>query len=250
MLKFNQARKAPRVRVFELGRVFLRNDAVQNTDTTVQGFDQPMRVAGLACGAADGLQWGRKETPVDFFDVKGDIEALLSPLKPEFVAATHPAMHPGRCAQVLLHGRAIGYVGELHPRWRQDYELLQNPVVFELDLDAVLQSRVAVFAAVPKLQPVQRDIAVMVTDAVSHQALMTSIHAAPTAGLLQEAQLFDVYRPKATATEGETAAPQRSLAVRLTLSSADATLTEEQIEHTVKAVLDQLDRDLGARQRA
>ena len=250
VLKFNQARKAPRVRVFELGRVFLRNDAVQNTDTTVQGFDQPMRVAGLACGAADGLQWGRKETPVDFFDVKGDIEALLSPLKPEFVAATHPAMHPGRCAQVLLHGRAIGYVGELHPRWRQDYELLQNPVVFELDLDAVLQSRVAVFAAVPKLQPVQRDIAVMVTDAVSHQALMTSIHAAPTAGLLQEAQLFDVYRPKATAAEGETAAPQRSLAVRLTLSSADATLTEEQIEHTVKAVLDQLDRDLGARQRA
>ena len=93
-------------------------------------------------------------------------------------------------------------------------------------------------------------MAVMATEAVSHQALMACIHAAPTAGLLQEAQLFDVYRPKATATEGETAAPQRSLAVRLTLSSADATLTEEQIEHTVKAVLDQLDRDLGARQRA
>jgi len=250
VLKFNQARKAPRVRVFELGRVFLRNDAVQNTDTTVQGFDQPMRVAGLACGAAEALQWGRKETPVDYFDVKGDIEALLSPLKADFVPATHPAMHPGRCAQVMLQGRAIGYVGELHPRWRQDYELLQNPVVFELDLDAVLQSRVAVFAPVPKLQPVQRDIAVMVTDAVSHQALMACIHAAPTAGLLQEAQLFDVYRPKASAADGDAAAPQRSLAVRLTLSSADATLTEEQIEHTVKAVLDQLDRDLGARQRA
>ena len=250
VLKFNQARKAPRVRVFELGRVFLRNDAVQNTDTTVQGFEQPMRVAGLACGAAEALQWGRKETPVDYFDVKGDIEVLLSPLKAEFVPATHPAMHPGRCAQVFLHGRALGYVGELHPRWRQDYELLQNPVVFELDLDAVLQSRVAVFAPVPKLQPVQRDIAVMVTDAVSHQALMACIHAAPTGGLLQEAQLFDVYRPKASAADGDSAAPQRSLAVRLTLSSADATLTEEQIEHTVKAVLDQLDRDLGARQRA
>jgi phenylalanyl-tRNA synthetase beta chain len=248
VLKFNQARKAPRVRVFELGRVFLRNDAVQNTDTTVQGFEQPMRVAGLACGAASALQWGHKEAAVDYFDVKGDIEALLSPLKAEFVPGTHPAMHPGRCAQVLLHGRGIGFVGELHPRWRQDYELLQVPVVFELDLAAVLQSRVAVFTAVPKLQPVQRDIAVMVGDSISHQALMASIKAAPTGGLLQEAQLFDVYRPKAAVSDAN-AVLQRSLAVRLTLSSADATLTEEQIEQTVKAVLDQLERDLGARQR-
>jgi hypothetical protein len=69
VLQFNQARKAPRVRVFELGRVFLRNAAVQNTDTTVQGFDQPMRVAGLASGSVDALQWGRKDTGVDFFDV-------------------------------------------------------------------------------------------------------------------------------------------------------------------------------------
>jgi len=248
VLKFNQARKAPRVRVFELGRVFLRNDAVQNTDATVQGFEQPMRVAGLACGASDALQWGRKESAVDYFDVKGDIEALLSPLKAEFIPATHPAMHPGRCAQVLLHGRGIGYVGEIHPRWRQDYELLQNPVVFELDLEAVLQSRVAVFAPVPKLQAVQRDIAVMAADTVSHQALMACIHSAPTGGLLQEAQLFDVYRPKAGPVDAG-AVPNRSLAVRLTLSSPDTTLTEEQIDQTVKAVLNQLDRDLGARQR-
>ena len=113
----------------------------------------------------------------------------------------------------------------------------------------MLQSRVPAFTSVPKLQPVQRDIAVMVADAVSHQALLACIHAAPTGGLLQEAQLFDVYRPKAAATEGAVA-PQRSMAVRLTLSGGDVTLTEDQIEHTVKAVLDQLDRDLDARQRA
>jgi phenylalanyl-tRNA synthetase beta chain len=248
VLQFNQARKAPRVRVFELGRVFLRNDAVRNTDTTVQGFDQPMRVAGLASGCADTLQWGRAETALDYFDVKGDIEMLLAPMVPTFVPAEHPAMHPGRCAQVLLHGSAIGYVGEIHPRWCQDYGLLQNPVVFELDLEAVLQSRVAAFATVPKFQPVQRDIAVVVADSVSHQALMDCIHSAPTGGYLQEAQLFDVYRPKALATQ-ETA-PLRSLGVRLTLSSIDATLTEAQIEQSVKAVLEQLDRDLGARQRA
>ncbi len=250
VLQFNQARKAPRVRVFELGRVFLRNEAVQNTDTTVQGFDQPMRVAGLASGATDALQWGRKDTGVDFFDVKGDVEALFAPLKPDFMPGSHPAMHPGRCAQVMVGERVVGYVGELHPQWRQAYELAQAPVVFELDLDAVLQSRVPVFAAVPKFQAVQRDIAVMVADGVSHQALMASIHAAATDGLLQSAQLFDVYRPKAAAADaGLAAAAQRSLAVRLTLGASDATLTEDQIEQAVKAVLHQLAQDLRAHQR-
>ena len=250
VLQFNQARKAPRVRVFEIGRVFLRNEAVQNTDTTVQGFDQPMRMAGLASGSVDALQWGRKDSGVDFFDVKGDVEALFTPLKPEFLPGNHPAMHPGRCAQVVLGGRVIGHVGELHPQWRQAYELAHAPVVFELDLDAVLQSRVPVFASVPKLQPVQRDIAVMVADEVSHHALLASIHAAPTHGLLQQAQLFDVYRPKANLADGVSCATaQRSLAVRLTLSGSDATLTEDQIELAVKAVLDQLAHDLGAHQR-
>ena len=97
VLKFNQARKASRVRVFEIGRVFLRDPAVRNTDTTVEGFDQPMRIAGLAYGSADMLQWGRKDASVDFFDVKGDVDALLAPLKASYAPATHPAMHPGRC---------------------------------------------------------------------------------------------------------------------------------------------------------
>src|SRR5690606_37075512 len=113
--------------------------SVTNTDTTVEGFDQPMRVAGLACGPADVLQRGRKDQAVDFFDVKGDVEALLAPLQAQFEPATHPAMHPGRCARVLVEGRAIGYVGELHPQWRQSWELAQAPILFELELDAVLQ---------------------------------------------------------------------------------------------------------------
>ncbi len=249
VLQFNQARKAPRVRVFELGRVFLRNAAVQNTDTTVQGFDQPMRVAGLASGSVDALQWGRKDTGVDFFDVKGDVKALFAPLKPDFLPGMHPAMHPGRCAQVMVSGRSIGYVGELHPQWRQAYELNQSPVVFELDLGAVLQTRVAVAQAVPKLQAVQRDIAVLVADSVSHSSLMAEIFAAPTLGLLQDAQLFDVYRPVGQASDSA-GTPLRSLAVRLTLHSDVATLTEEQIDSTVEAVIAQLTRQLGARLRA
>jgi len=250
VLKFNQSRKQQRVRVFELGRVFLRDASVKNSDTTVEGFNQPMRVAGLASGSVDALQWGRKEQGADFYDVKGDVEALLAPLQAQFLPGSHPAMHPGRCAQVTLNGKAIGFVGELHPQWRQLFDLAQAPMLFELDLDAVLQRRVAVFKPVAKFQPVQRDIAVVVADEVTHGALMAAIWAAPTAGLLRDAQLFDVYRPKLV----KDAAPSdssvdRSLAVRLTLNSDEATLSEEQIESTVKVVVEQLAAKVGARQR-
>ena len=130
VLRTNLARKAGRVRVFELGRVFSRDPGVPDGDLTVAGVHQPMRVAGLASGAAERLQWGRKEQAVDFYDLKGDIEALLDPRRPVFVADTHPALHPGRCARVEVDGRAIGHVGELHPKWRLAYELPQAPVLF------------------------------------------------------------------------------------------------------------------------
>ena len=250
VLKFNLARKLSRVRVFELGRVFLRDASVKNTDTSVEGFNQPMRVAGLASGSVDTLQWGRKEQGADFFDVKGDVEALLAPLNAHFVPGIHPSMHPGRCAQVLLNDQPIGFVGELHPQWRQTFDLAVAPIVFELDLDAALQRRVAVFQPVAKFQPVQRDIAVVVADDVTHTALMATIWAAPNAGLLRDAQLFDVYRPKVAkdALPAENFA-DRSLAVRLTLNSDETTLSEEQIEGVVKAVVDQLTVSVGARQR-
>jgi len=250
VLKFNLARKATRVRVFELGRVFLRDASVKDTDSTVEGFDQPMRVSGLASGSTDPLQWGVKDVPVDFYSVKGDIESLLAPLATEFKPDTHPAMHPGRCASVWLGGKCIGHVGELHPKWRQSYDLPTAPVLFELDLDAVLVRPVPVFKAVAKMQAVQRDVAVVVKDAVTHADLMSAIWAAPTAGLLRDAQLFDVYRPKlAKDAVVEAGAADRSLAVRLTLNSDEASLTEEQIEATVKAVVDQLSQVLDARQR-
>jgi phenylalanyl-tRNA synthetase beta chain len=250
VLKFNLARKAGRVRVFEIGRVFLRDPSVKSTDTTVDGFDQPMRIAGLVSGSSSALQWGVRDVPADFYDAKGDIEELLAPLNATFEPAEHPAMHPGRCAKVILNDKVIGYVGELHPKWRQGYELIAAPILFELDLDAVLQRRVPVFEPVAKFQSVQRDIAVIVSDAVTHASLMKAIWAAPTAGLLRDANLFDVYRLKvAKDAQTDQRVQDRSLAVRLTLNSNEATLTEEQIETAVKAVVKQLSESVQARQR-
>jgi phenylalanyl-tRNA synthetase beta chain len=249
VVKFNADRKADRVRVFELGRVFLRNPSVQNSDTTVEGFDQPMRVAGMAWGPVEPLDWQGKARNVDFYDVKADVEKLLAPRQAEFVTAEHPALHPGRSAQVLLDGEVIGHVGELHPRWRQAWELSSAPVVFELSLDAVTARLVPVALSVTKHQAVERDIAVIVNEQVTHAQLMNAIHTAPTEGLLRDVVLFDIYRPKAQSTGG-LALGEKSLAVRLTLHSDEATLTDVQIDTVMNAVLSQLAQQVAARLRS
>jgi phenylalanyl-tRNA synthetase beta chain len=247
VLRFNVDRKAPRVRAFEVGRVFLRDATVKNTDTSVEGFDQPMRVAGIAWGNADPLQWGSPERGTDFFDVRGDVEALLAPAKVVCEPATHPAMHPGRCARVLVAGQAIGHVGELHPRWRQSYGLTLAPVLFELDLDAVQLRRVPAAFPVAKYQSVERDIAVIVAESVTHAALVDAILAVPTQGLLRGAALFDVYRAKLPG--GGLASGEKSMAVRLTLNSDSGTLTDAEIDAAVQSVVAALADRFGARLR-
>jgi phenylalanyl-tRNA synthetase beta chain len=247
VLRHNLDRKAERVRVFELGRVFLRDAGVQTTDTTVRGVRQPMKVAGLAYGAPEGLQWGRKATHGDFYDMKGDVQALLSPLQAEFAVGSHPAMHPGRCASVRVEGREVGFVGELHPRWRQKWELPHTPLLFELDLDAVTARKVPAFEPVPRFQPAERDIAVIVGEKVTHDQLLAAVRSADTGGLLRDAMLFDVYKPQ-QATAG-LALDEKSLAVRLTLARADATLTDEEIDKAVRAVVERVSAQLGGRLR-
>jgi phenylalanyl-tRNA synthetase beta chain len=248
VLKFNLDRKAPRVNIFEVGRVFLRDATVVNTDTTVAGFNQPMRVAGLAYGPRSEINWGQPPKNVDFFDVKGDVESLLAPVLAEFVPAEHPAMHPGRCACMIVAGRRVGFIGELHPQWRQDYGLAHAPVLFELDLEAVLDRHVPTFSPVSKLQPVERDIAVIVPETVTHAALMATISEVDTQGLLKSAKLFDIYRPQqgnANMQIGE-----KSLAVRLTLGNDHTTLTDDTIETVVQAITTALQNSLQARMRA
>ena len=249
VVKFNADRKSDRVRVFELGRVFKRDVTVPDSDTTVEGFDQPMKAAGMAWGPLEPLNWTGKSRLVDFYDVKADVERLLAPVKAEFFAVDHPALHPGRCAQVVLNGRVIGHVGELHPRWRQAWDLPSAPVVFELDLDAVSFRTVPVAQPVAKLQSVERDIAVIVSEQVTHDQLMQAIRQAPTQGLLKDALLFDIYRPK-TESIGGLAVGQKSLTVRLTLHSDEATLTDAQIEAVMSAVMAQLTQRLDARLRS
>ena len=247
VLRHNLARRATRVRVFETGRVFQRDPAATDGERAVAGVTQPMRVAGLAFGPADGLQWGERERAVDFFDVKGDVEALLAPLKPRFVVAEHPALHPGRSARIELDGVAIGFVGELHPRWRQAYELPAAPMLFELALDAVLARAMPEVKPLPRQQAAVRDLALVVGERVAHDALIEVLKH-DDAGLVRQVTLFDIYKPAQAG--GGLAEGERSLALRLELLDPDATLTDERIDAVVQAALARAAQAFGARLRA
>jgi phenylalanyl-tRNA synthetase beta chain len=132
----------------------------------------------LAYGPAQDEQWGAATRNVDYFDVKGDLEALLSPAVARFVKAEHPALHPGRSARIELNGRAVGWIGELHPRWMPKYDLPHAPILFEIEADALIQRALPVPSDVSKFPPVRRDIAVVVDQKIEVQALLDEMQKA------------------------------------------------------------------------
>src|SRR5213075_1431795 len=171
-VKYNQDRKVPRIRVFEVGRVFVRDAAAKDGPLGVAGLRQPVRIGAAAFGSLAEEQWD-DEAPrnADFFDVKADVESLAAPLALRFEAAQHPAFHPGRSARILLDGKPVGSIGELHPKWQQKYGLAQAPVLFELDAESLTLVPLPRPGAVSDQPPVVRDIALLFQAATPVQAV-------------------------------------------------------------------------------
>ncbi|WP_175752677.1 phenylalanine--tRNA ligase subunit beta [Burkholderia anthina] len=250
VLRHNLNRRADRVRVFEAGRVFLADPSVKAGELTVEGYTQPKRVGALAYGPAVDEQWGVTTRAVDFFDVKGDIEALLAPAAARFVKAEHPALHPGRSAHIEIDGRLVGWIGELHPRLMQKYELPHAPVMFEIDADALIARALPAPTDVSKFPPVRRDIAVVVDQAVEVQALfdeMKKALAEDACRFVQKVVLFDEFRAKSN-TSGGLAAHEKSLAFRVTLQDAAGTLQDEVVDQAIQTLVERMAR-AGARLR-
>ena len=178
--------------------------------------------------------------------MKGDLEVLLAPRALRFEAAEHPALHPGRCAAVWVDGQCIGHVGELHPKWRQAYDLPSAPVLFELDLAAVQDQPVPQAQAVPRQQSAWRDIALVAGDQVAHDALIASL-GADEQGLVRSVTLFDIYKPKSPGAD--IGAGERSLALRLELLDDSNTLTDERIESAIQAAVSRAQAAHGVRLR-
>lgn len=247
--KFNLDRKAHRVRVFETGRVFRLDSSVQDSLQTVQGIHQPVLIAGLAYGPLHPLGWNGIDKLTDFFDVKSDVCRLMTGHALSFEAAQHPALHPGRSARITNQHQVVGWIGELHPQWRQQWGFTHAPVIFELEMNAVMSHPVPHAQSVSRLHPVERDLAIVVSEDITHDALMACIQNADTTQLLKNATLFDVYRP--SKPDASVQAGEKSMAVRLFLQSTDEnTLTDAQIDGVIQSVVDALSRQLSARLRA
>ena len=241
-VRYNLNRKVSRVRVFEVGRIFAHDAQVAEGDFAVHGIAQPMHIGGIAYGPVLEEQWGAATRAVDFFDVKADIETLLLPAQVKFSAAEHPALHPGRSAQIELNGQSIGWLGELHPRWQQKYELPQTAVLFELDAGALQQRDVPRYQEVSKFPLVIRDLAVVVEQALPAQALIDAvvekIATDPTFKTLHKVALFDEYRPKTNLQDGAKGLLQneKSLAFRFFLQDTEQTLSDAQVDAVMQAV--------------
>ncbi len=238
-IRYNMARKLTRVRVFEVGRAFLRDTAVTDGKLAVAGLAQPMRVAAAACGPAEDEQWGTATRPVDFFDLKADVEALYHPRAPRFEAAQHPALHPGRSARVLVDGEAVGWVGELHPRWQARFELPQPTVVFELDAASLQQVPIPRPGHPSRFPPVVRDLAVLVDTGLPVQALLDALKA-EKAPIVQSIGVFDLYH-------GKSLPPGRkSLAFRIVMQDTEKTLTDAEADSAIARMVELLGRLFGA----
>jgi phenylalanyl-tRNA synthetase beta chain len=255
----NLRHKQPRVRVFEVARTFHRDAKANAGPLAVQGVHQPMRIAGAACGPLLAEQWGVKPArAVDYFDVKGDVERLLARISDGAVRYVKPAdnelpaFHPGRSAVITLDGKTIGALGEIHPRWQQKYGLAMPVVAFELSLDELQSVRVPLFASVPKQQPVTRDLAFVLTDAVSHEALIDSLWKAAKAdtdcSALSDITLFDVFKASAQQSGGLNMG-EKSCAVRLTFISDEA-LTDAQLDAAAQVLVQAAQTGVAARLRA
>jgi phenylalanyl-tRNA synthetase beta chain len=241
-VRYNLNRKLDRVRIFEVGRAFLRDTSVLDGDLEVAGVRQPMRIAAAAFGTADEEQWGVVARSVDFFDLKNDVEVLLAPEQVRVESASHPALHPGRSARILLNGSEIGWLGELHPRLQRKYELPAPLVLFELDAEPLLSRGVPQYAEVSKFPPVRRDLSYSFDEKIPVQSIIDSLMRSK-APIVDTVWVFDLYRGKGIENG------KKGLAFRVLLQDTQKTLTDADVEAAMAGLRSVLEHEYGAKLR-
>ncbi len=234
-VRYNLNRKLDFIRIFEVGATFKRDASVLDGDYAVAGYRQTKCVTALVYGPAVEEQWGMKGRNVDFFDIKADLEALYAPNILRFSKLVHPALHPGRSAQVELDGVVVGWIGELHPRWQQKYDLPLAPVLFEVDAQSLQRRIVPAYHEISKFPPVVRDVALVVKQSVLVQDLVDDFNLEiaenEACKIMQSIVLFDEYRGKGLQPD------EKSLAFRITLQDTQATLQDEAVESAMGAFI-------------
>lgn len=233
----NQKRQQPVLAFCETGLRFVPDQLAEN------GVRQQAMVAGIRAGKAAAEHWSEGERAVDFYDIKGDVEALLANRGIEgtcrFVEDHHPALHPGQSAAIFAAEKRIGWVGAIHPQFEKKLGLNGRTYVFELELAAVTERRLPQAVGVSKFPSIRRDIAVVLKQSIAAGEVIAAIENIGVNHLVG-LNLFDVYQGSGVA-EGH-----RSLALSLTLQHPERTLEEQEINTTIKTVVEMLTAEFGA----
>ncbi|MRJ40687.1 MULTISPECIES: phenylalanine--tRNA ligase subunit beta [Idiomarina] len=233
----NQKRQQQSLAFCETGLRFIPAEDAEN------GVRQQPMIAGIRAGKAHPEHWSDGERAVDFYDLKGDVEALLAMTGEagefRFVADQHPALHPGQTAAVFRGAERIGYLGAIHPQFEKKLGLNGRTYVFELELDGLVNRAVPEAQAVSKYPSIRRDLAIVVKQSIAAGEILAAIENIGVNHLVG-LNLFDVYQGAGVA-EGH-----RSLALSMTLQHAERTLEEQEINAAVAAVVDMLTSEFGA----
>lgn len=239
--KYNLARQQQRVRLFEVGLCFNKNK--ENV------LEQTPYVGGITIGTVNQEMWDRKQNNVDFFDIKSDICALLKLYgyseNVEYRVEPCPALHPKRCAGIYLRigtcNACFGYLGELHPRISQILDLPRATYLFEVNLSHLSTRRERKFHEISKFPAVRRDLAIIIDEKISWQAIKMKIM--DIAGeLLHNIQVFDVYR----GDKLELGSDKKSIAIHLTFQHLDRTLVDAEVESIMGKIVEILNQDFNA----
>jgi len=238
---YNLNRQQSRIRIFEMGQCFVPSEEGD------LGLSQNMMLAGLICGSRAPVGWTSTKDKVDFYDIKGDLEAVFAQtgLAAEFsfTADEHPALHPGQAASICRNGQRIGWIGQLHPKIQKRLGISTEAYLFQVDFSKIEDVRIPSFQEVSKFPEVKRDLAFLVDTSVPAQHLVNSAREAAGKHLI-DLKLFDVYQSKDVDSKG------KSIALGLTFQDDSRTLTDEEINHAIDSVVSHLAEICGAELRA
>jgi phenylalanyl-tRNA synthetase beta chain len=216
--------------LFETGLRFVDTGTSPRKDALRQ---DPM-LAGLIAGPRSPEQWSIPAQPVDFFDLKADVEALLAVTgcadQFSFQPAEHPALHPGQSARLLRKGQPVGWLGRLHPGLEAELKI-DSPLLFEIELAALTAGRVPGYAEVSRFPAVRRDIAVVLPQHVAAADILATARAACAQAPVQDVLIFDVYQGQGVP------AGYKSVALGITLSATERTLTDADVDPLITRLL-------------
>ena len=232
-VQYNLNRQQNRVRLFESGLSFNLGKELK----------QSLKIAAIATGEIEPEQWDTKQSSCDYYDIKGDVEALLrlqsSSKAVKFMASEHEFLHPGQSSDIYIENQYVGFVGVLHPSLLKQYGLETAPVFFELDIEHIFDENVVKFSEISKFPSIRRDISILVDENISYEKIHACIKkSAPD--LLTNLELFDLY-------QGEHIdIGKKSLTFGLTFQGSSSTLTDTEVESLKDNVLNSLRNELGA----